>query len=96
MFPFERAFGHFVRVLVDVNLLFELRDNILVERSDFLFFVGIEYEKLPDFCQFCKSFGHLETNCIRKTSKDEKNNTDVVDKQKKSMAPFYIKKSQYE
>ncbi|CAK8568689.1 unnamed protein product [Lathyrus sativus] len=39
---FKWAFGHFVRVLVDVDLLSELRDNILVERTYFAFFVGIE------------------------------------------------------
>ncbi|XP_058734063.1 uncharacterized protein LOC131605764 [Vicia villosa] len=45
----ERPFGHYVRVLVDIDLLNELRDKILVERAGYAFFVDIEYEKLPEF-----------------------------------------------
>jgi hypothetical protein len=39
----ERTFGHFARVLVDVNLAQELRYRILVERKGVAFFVDVEY-----------------------------------------------------
>ncbi|XP_058741031.1 uncharacterized protein LOC131613374 [Vicia villosa] len=50
---FERPFGHFVRVLVDLNITRDLSYRILVERIGFAFFVDIEYEKLPEFCSHC-------------------------------------------
>lgn len=50
---FERPFGHFVRVLVDLDMMKELTYKILVERIGFAFFVDVKYEKLPEFCNFC-------------------------------------------
>lgn len=41
----DRAFGHFVRVLVDIDLVKELIFKILIERIDSSFFVEVEYEK---------------------------------------------------
>ncbi|XP_058766162.1 uncharacterized protein LOC131639707 [Vicia villosa] len=63
---FERPFGHFVRILVDLDLTKELSYKILVERVGFAFFVDIEYEKIPEFCSYCNSIGHSITNCKRK------------------------------
>jgi hypothetical protein len=62
----ERSFGHYARVLVDVNLSQELRFGVLVERKGFAFFVDIEYENLPDFCSFCSSVGHHVDYCKKK------------------------------
>ncbi|KAK2455694.1 hypothetical protein QL285_003121 [Trifolium repens] len=62
----ERSFGHYARVLVDVNLLQELRFGVLVERKGFAFFVDIEYENLPDFCSYCSSIGHHVDVCKKK------------------------------
>jgi hypothetical protein len=62
----ERTFGHYARVLVDVNLAQELRYRILVERKGFAFFVDVEYENLPDFCDSCKFVGHNIENCKRR------------------------------
>lgn len=45
----RRSFGHFARVLVDLDLKKELRDVIMVERDDFAFLVNVEYEKLQCF-----------------------------------------------
>ncbi|CAI8607867.1 unnamed protein product [Vicia faba] len=63
---FERPFGHFVRVLVDLDVTKEFNYKILMERVDFTFFVDIEYEKVPYFCTFCSCIGHSITNCKRK------------------------------
>ncbi|XP_058763484.1 uncharacterized protein LOC131636917 [Vicia villosa] len=68
---FERPFGHFVRVLVDLDMTKELSYKILVERIGFAFFVDIEYEKLPDFCTFCCCIGHSFNNCKRKEVKKD-------------------------
>ncbi|GAU13228.1 hypothetical protein TSUD_245980 [Trifolium subterraneum] len=62
----ERSFGHYARVLVDVNLAQELRFGVSVERKGFAFFVDIEYENLPDYCTFCNCVGHHFENCKRR------------------------------
>ncbi|MCH93321.1 hypothetical protein A2U01_0014270, partial [Trifolium medium] len=54
----DRTFGQFVRVLVDMDLSQTLRDNVLVERKGFAFFVDLDYENLPQFCSNCKVIGH--------------------------------------
>jgi hypothetical protein len=61
----DRSFGHYVRVLVDLNLFQELRNRVLVERVGYAFFVDIEYENLPDVCTNCKIIGHHVGNCKR-------------------------------
>lgn len=42
--------GLYVRVLEDVNCASFMLDIILVKRRNNVFFVGIVYEKLPEFC----------------------------------------------
>ena len=59
----DRTFGHFVRVLVDVDLAQELRYKVLVERKDFAFFVEFEYENLPEVCSHCLKIGHHVDVC---------------------------------
>ncbi|GAU40165.1 hypothetical protein TSUD_292700 [Trifolium subterraneum] len=61
----DRSFGHYVRVLVDLNLFQDLRNRVLVERVGYAFFVDIEYENLPDVCTNCKIIGHHVGNCKR-------------------------------
>jgi len=53
----------FARVLVDIDLLSLLSDQLLVERPDFAFVVGVEYEWLPPFCSHCKMIGHELAQC---------------------------------
>lgn len=55
---FERPFGRYVSVLVDMEISKELRYKVLVERQGFsFFFFELEYESVPDFSNYC--------NCIR-------------------------------
>jgi hypothetical protein len=63
---FDRTFGHFVRVLVDLDISNELSYEILVERKGFAFFVELEYENLPDYCSYCKNIGHNFDNCKKR------------------------------
>jgi hypothetical protein len=62
---FDREFGHFVRVLVDLDLKKEPVYRVLVERVGFAFFVDFEYEKLPNFCHYCNFIGHDQSKCKR-------------------------------
>lgn len=48
---FERPFGHFIRVLVDMKLSKELRYKVLFERKGYAFFMELEYENLLEFVQ---------------------------------------------
>ncbi|XP_019429990.1 PREDICTED: uncharacterized protein LOC109344585 [Lupinus angustifolius] len=61
----NRSFTHFAKVLVDINLKAKLPEKILVEREGFAFFVSLEYENLPEFCNGCQYIGHTIANCRR-------------------------------
>lgn len=62
---FDRSFGHYVRVLVDLEMTKELCYKILMERKGFAFFLELEYENLPQFCSNCNMIGHSINNCKR-------------------------------
>lgn len=72
-----------------------LRDQILGERNDFAFFVGIDYENLPDFCPGCQVIGHLVANCRKRKggtidkvdSDDHKGSKKQVNQVKKIYVP---------
>jgi len=55
--------GMFARVLMDIDLLSPLPDYLLVERPDFAFVAGVEYEWLPPFFFHCKMIGHELAKC---------------------------------
>lgn len=61
-----RVYGHYARVLVDLYLNGSFYDDIIVEREDFTFFVGIEYERVPSFCTECQVIGHMLNECKRR------------------------------
>ncbi|ESW30332.1 hypothetical protein PHAVU_002G144100 [Phaseolus vulgaris] len=42
--------GMFARILVDIDMLSPLPDHIWVERPNYTFVAGVEYEWLPPFC----------------------------------------------
>lgn len=41
----------------------------MVEREGFVFFVRLQYEKLPPFCSYCQFIGHSIDNCKKHFSK---------------------------
>ena len=55
--------GMFARVLIDIDMLSTLPDHIWVERPDYAFVAGVEYEWLPPFCSHCKMIGHELAQC---------------------------------
>jgi hypothetical protein len=78
----ERTFGQFARVLVDMDLSQPLRYKVLVERKGFAFFVELEYENVPDFCNACQLIGHHVDNCKRWNKEDEVIHDNEVHKKK--------------
>lgn len=59
----DMSFGHYVRVLVDMDVFREIKYKILVERQGNTLFTKIEYEKFPHFCTLCKIVGHSLDIC---------------------------------
>ncbi|XP_045802224.1 uncharacterized protein LOC123895782 [Trifolium pratense] len=76
----KRTFGHFARILIDVDLNSNLRERILIERNDFDFYVDVEYENIPPFCNACQIIGHSLKNC--KYQNPPKATTSLVNKRK--------------
>jgi len=59
----NRTFGHYARILVDIDLSKRAYDEILVEREGFAFKVEVQYERRPLFCHHCYSIGHNVSTC---------------------------------
>ena len=51
--------------MVDVDFLFDLPNQSLVERLKFVFIANVKYDKLPLFCSNCKMIGYDLSNCRR-------------------------------
>lgn len=63
---FDKPFGHYVRVFVDLEITSDRRDKVLVERNKFAFFVNLEYEDVLDYNSFCKCIGNHFDICKKK------------------------------
>jgi hypothetical protein len=87
---FEREFGHFARVLVDMDLKKEPLYRVLVERTGFAFFVDFEFENMPEYCHFCNTIGHNQSYC-KKIVPDKKK----MDKEGHLKAPQQTQKKEY-
>jgi len=85
----ERSFGHFARVLIDLDRSQELRYRVLVERKGFAFFVDFEYENLPEYCTHCNCTGHSVDKCKRLN--EIKGKKPVV--QQVKLRPVYVPKA---
>ena len=59
----NHTFGHFVRILVDLDLSQRIFNEIMVEREGFSFYVEIHYERLPEYCNNCAIIGHSIGQC---------------------------------
>ena len=87
----ERTFGHYARVLVDVDLSTDLRYMVLVERKGYAFFVDLEYENLPDFCAYCKIPGHHIDICKKRNM----GNTNKAQKEKNKKKDHVVVRKHY-
>ncbi|KAK2642189.1 hypothetical protein Ddye_023952 [Dipteronia dyeriana] len=66
----DGEFGHYVRVLVDVDMSTLLPSLVLLERDEIhSSFISVEYENLPSFCSIFSSIGHLPGSCHWNKSK---------------------------
>lgn len=52
-------------------------NEIMVERENFAFFVYLDYENLPAFCDFCHIIGHDISNCSSQKKKKDFNENQV-------------------
>ena len=59
----NRVFGHYARVLVDMDLSKNIYNEVMVERTCFSFTIDITYERLPAFCTHCGNIGHYISIC---------------------------------
>jgi hypothetical protein len=59
----NRQYGHYARILVDLDLSKTIFYEVMVEREGFAFPLVIEYEGLPGFCSHCCSIGHNINSC---------------------------------
>jgi len=57
------TFGHYARILVDMDLSKRTYEEILVQREGFAFKVEVQYERLSLFYQHCYSIGHNVSSC---------------------------------
>lgn len=58
----------------------------MVEREDFAFSVGVEYENLPEFCNVCQNIGHSLSSCKRKNVAGVDKNQEEQDSRSKAAA----------
>ncbi|XP_020224152.1 uncharacterized protein LOC109806182 [Cajanus cajan] len=59
----NHAYGHFARVLVELDMNEPPPQHILVEREGYAFNVNIVYENLLEFCFTCHNIGHNVSTC---------------------------------
>jgi len=58
-----RIYGHYARILVDMDFSRKLFHEITVEKEGCAFNVEVAYEWLPEFCTHCKNIGLDVTAC---------------------------------
>ncbi|MCH92130.1 NBS resistance protein, partial [Trifolium medium] len=73
----KRAYGHYARILVDIDMSKMIYDEVMVERDDFAFYMEVIYERLPEYCNHCYSIGYSVANC-RKLHPQQKSIEKVV------------------
>jgi len=54
----KRAFSHYARILVDVDLSKRIFEEVMVERKGYVFYVTVVYERILESCSNCYIIGH--------------------------------------
>jgi hypothetical protein len=57
----KRLFGHYARILVDIEFSKRIFHEIIVEREGASYPVEVVYERIPNFCSHCQTLGHCYT-----------------------------------
>ncbi|KAK2638051.1 hypothetical protein Ddye_025846 [Dipteronia dyeriana] len=60
----EGDYGHFARMLIDVDLSKSLHDSIMIEVEDDCLFPTLFFENVPSFCSVCCSIDPLHTEHV--------------------------------
>ena len=56
-------YGHYVRILNDIDLPSSLPSELMLERNGACLFISLLYENLPKFCSTCNSLGNSSSSC---------------------------------
>ena len=80
----NRVFGHYARILVDMDLSKHIFNELMIEREGYSFAIKITYERLPSFCTHYRNIGHHTTSC-RWLQPAKTKDTHVTDKHKNSI-----------
>jgi hypothetical protein len=84
----KRLFGHYARILVDMDLSRKIFHEIVVEREEFAFTLAVSYEWMSYFCTHCQSIGHDVTACRRLYLRKETNTSkEQIAQGKKQTSP---------
>jgi len=75
-------FGHYARILVDIDFSKKIFHEILVEREGGSYPVEVVYERIQDFRSHCRTLGHDVTNCCWLYPRKEDMSKDKVAKGK--------------
>nr|KYP31553.1 hypothetical protein KK1_048053 [Cajanus cajan] len=59
----NRTYGHFARVLIEVDLSKKIPTQLMVEREGYASYVSFEFDRLPLFCSTCHCIGHEAVAC---------------------------------
>lgn len=87
---FDRTFGPFLGVLVEMDLTQQLRHIVLVERKNFAFFIELDYKHIPMFCTHCKMLRHGFDSCNKVNVTDGDENNRNKSKQKVAAIKIFI------
>lgn len=70
----KRAFGHYARILVDIDLSKHIFEEVMVECEGYAFYVPVVYERLPEFWSNWYTIGHFVALCnkLHPNPKDDK------------------------
>jgi hypothetical protein len=91
----NRTFGHYARILVDIDLSRRIFDEIRVERDGYDFPLAVVYERLPEFCSHCQIIGHTITMCkwLHPVKDDERSKKIIKIKQEAASKQYMPKKN---
>lgn len=78
----KRYFGHYARILVEIDFSKNFFHEIIVEREIFSFTVEVVYVWLPNFCSHCQTVGHDATHCRWLYPRKEDMSKDTISKGK--------------
>lgn len=59
----KRPFGHYARILVDIDLSKRIFEEVMVEQEGYPFYVNIVYDRLSELCSRCFTIGHSVFLC---------------------------------